>query len=79
MEVVSMFEASVLKVLLSSPGDTGEEVAAVKESLHGWNGSRAESAQVILLPRHWKSDGVPPVQIDCIDRIPVRSADRGFP
>ncbi len=54
-----MFDASVLKVLLSSPGDTGEEVAAVKESLHGWNGSRAESAQVILLPRHWKSDGVP--------------------
>jgi hypothetical protein len=54
-------------------------VAAVKESLHGWNGSRAESAQVILLPRHWKSDGVPPVQIDCIDRIPVRSADRGLP
>ena len=53
------FEAFVLKVLISSPGDTGEEVAAVKESLHGWNGSRAESAQVILLPRHWKSDAVP--------------------
>jgi hypothetical protein len=56
-----MFEAFVLKVLISSPGDTGEEVAAVKESLHGWNGSRAESAQVILLPRHWKSDAVPRV------------------
>jgi hypothetical protein len=54
-----MFEAFVLKVLISSPGDTGEEVAAVKESLHGWNGSRAEAAQVILLPRHWKSDAVP--------------------
>jgi len=47
-----MFEAVVVKVLISSPGDTGEEVAAVKESLHGWNGSRAEAAQVILLPRH---------------------------
>ena len=55
----SMFEAFVLKVLISSPGDTGEEVAAVTDSLYGWNGSRAESAQVILLPRHWKSDAVP--------------------
>jgi hypothetical protein len=54
-----VFEAFVLKVLISSPGDTGEEVAAVKESLHSWNGSRAESAQVILLPRHWRSDAVP--------------------
>jgi hypothetical protein len=54
-----MFEAVVMKVLISSPGDTGEEVAAVKESLHGWNGSRAEAAQVILLPRHWRSDAVP--------------------
>jgi hypothetical protein len=53
-----MFEAFVLKVLISSPGDTGDEVAAVKEGLHGWNGSRAEPAQVILLPRHWKSDAV---------------------
>ncbi|OBJ24256.1 hypothetical protein [Mycobacterium colombiense] len=54
-----MFEAFVLKILISSPGDTGEEVAAVKEGLHGWNGSRAEAAQVILLPRHWRSDAVP--------------------
>jgi hypothetical protein len=54
-----MFEAFVLKVLISSLGDTGEEVAAVAEALHGWNGSRAESAQVILLPQHWKSDAVP--------------------
>jgi hypothetical protein len=54
-----MFEAFALKVLISSPSDTGQEVAAVNQSLHGWNGSRAESAQVILLPRHWKSDAVP--------------------
>jgi len=58
-EVVSMFEAFVLKILISSPGDTSDEVAAVKDSLHGWNGSRAESAQVILLPRYWRSDAVP--------------------
>jgi hypothetical protein len=30
-----MFGAFVLKVLISSPGETGEEVAAVTDSLHG--------------------------------------------
>jgi hypothetical protein len=59
-----VFEAFVLKVLISSPGDTGEEVRAVKESLHGWNGSRAEAAQAILLPRHWKSDAVPRISAE---------------
>ncbi|MBI5337087.1 MAG: hypothetical protein HZB45_05315 [Mycolicibacterium rufum] len=56
-----MFEAFVLKVLISSPGDTADEVAAVKEALHGWNGDRSEAAGVILLPRHWRSDAVPRV------------------
>lgn len=54
-----MFDAHVLKVLISSPGDTADEVRAVKDALHGWNGSRAEGARAILLPRHWKSDAVP--------------------
>jgi hypothetical protein len=54
-----MFEAFVLKVLIATPGDTGDEVAAVKESLHSGNGLRAESAQTSLLPRHWRSDAVP--------------------
>lgn len=56
-----MFDAHVLKVLISCPGDTTEEVEAVKQALHGWNRDRSESAQVILLPRHWKSDAVPRV------------------
>lgn len=54
-----MFEAFVLKVLISTPGDTDDEVAAITEALHGWTGSRAEAASVVLLPRHWKVDAVP--------------------
>ncbi|MDT5310705.1 MAG: hypothetical protein QOE48_6429 [Mycobacterium sp.] len=54
-----MFEAYVLKVLIATPGDTGEEVEAILKSLHGWNSRRAEAEGVILLPRHWKSDTVP--------------------
>ena len=48
----------MLKVLISTPR-TGDEVGAIKEGLHGWNGSRAEAAKVILLPRHWRADAVP--------------------
>ncbi len=54
-----MFDAHVLKVLIATPGDTGEEVDAIEKSLHGWNRRRAEAEGVILLPRHWKSDTVP--------------------
>ncbi len=42
-----MLEAFLLKVLISSPSDTAEEVDAVKASLHGWNGDRSEAARVV--------------------------------
>jgi hypothetical protein len=54
-----MFPATVLKVLIATPGDTGEEVEAVIKNIHSWNSRRAEAEGVILLPRHWKSDTVP--------------------
>lgn len=57
------FVANVLKVMISSPGDTAEEVEAVKGALHGWNGSRAENAQTVLLPRFWKTDAVPRLDV----------------
>ncbi|WP_068056413.1 hypothetical protein [Nocardia xishanensis] len=53
------FDSHVLKVMISSPGDTADEVKAVTDALHGWNGSRAEGAQTILLPRFWKTDAIP--------------------
>ena len=59
-----MFRATVLKVLIATPGDTVEEVAAIMQSLHTWNGRRAEAEGVILLPRHWKSDTVPLLNAD---------------
>ncbi|GAA5105030.1 hypothetical protein [Nocardia iowensis] len=54
-----VFAAHVLKVMISSPGDTADEVQAVIAALHGWNSSRAESAETVLLPRFWKADAVP--------------------
>ena len=54
-----MFDAHVLKVLIATPGDTTDEVESIMKSLHSWNGRRAETEGVIVLPRHWKSDTVP--------------------
>ncbi|MEJ9078726.1 hypothetical protein WKY82_09920 [Gordonia malaquae] len=54
-----MFDAHVLKVLISTPSDTSEEVAEVTKAIHDWNADRAENAQTILLPRFWKAHAVP--------------------
>ncbi len=74
-----VFDATVLKVLIATPGDTVDEVAAITKSIHGWNGRRAEAEGVILLPRHWKSDAVPLVDTNgaqsVIDSQLVDSAD----
>src|SRR5699024_8825692 len=53
------FHANVLQVLIASPGDTIEARDAVERALHGWNASRSEREQVILLPRRWETDAVP--------------------
>ncbi|MGV0597767.1 hypothetical protein [Mycolicibacterium porcinum] len=75
----TMFPATALKVLIATPGDTGEEVDAITKSIHSWNGRRAEAVGVILLPRHWKSDAVPLVNRNgaqnVIDTQLVDSAD----
>lgn len=53
------FDAHVLKVLIASPSDTGEERDAVERALHGWNADRSSREQVILLPRRWEANAVP--------------------
>lgn len=54
-----MFPANVIEVFISTPSDTGEEVEAIKQSLHALNVSRGKRDAVIVLPIHWKTDAVP--------------------
>lgn len=49
------FEATVLRVLIASPGDVVQERAAVERALHGWNSARAHKAGHVLLPRMWEN------------------------
>ncbi|KQT93518.1 hypothetical protein ASG49_00410 [Marmoricola sp. Leaf446] len=53
------FSANVLRVLIASPSDTAELRDAVEQALHGWNGDRAASSSVVLLPRRWETNAVP--------------------
>lgn len=53
------FHAHVLKVLIASPKDTLPYRDAIEAALHGWNGDRAEGANVVLLPRRWEFHAVP--------------------
>jgi hypothetical protein len=53
------FQAHVLKVLIASPGDTAVERDAVDASIHGWNASRAEVVQTVLMPWRWERHAVP--------------------
>lgn len=54
-----MFDSTTIKVLISAPGDTAEEVEAVKNAIYGLNSSRGERDGVFVLPQHWKSDAIP--------------------
>lgn len=53
------FAAHVLIVFIASPGDTSEYRKGVEVALHRWNGMRAATAGVVLLPRLWEVDSVP--------------------
>ncbi|MGB4779286.1 hypothetical protein [Microbacterium sp.] len=53
-----VFAATVVKVLIASPGDTAELRDTVEEVLHEWNGMRSGGAAVVLLPRRWETDAV---------------------
>lgn len=70
------FNANVLQVLIASPGDIREERDAVESALHGWNSSRAQREQVILLPRRWESDSVPTMGGDGQEIINAQLVDK---
>lgn len=53
------FRATVIRVLIASPGDTGNARRTLRELMEDWNSVHAEASGVILLPVMWERDGVP--------------------
>jgi hypothetical protein len=53
------FEATVVRVLLASPGDTADERDLARTAIARWNSSNAMEQAVVLVPVGWESDSVP--------------------
>jgi hypothetical protein len=53
------FGATVVRVLIASPSDTGSARRVLAEVMDDWNSLNAEEAGVMLLPVRWERDATP--------------------
>lgn len=53
------FQATVLQVMIASPGDVTEERILIRDTLHDWNDVNAASGKVMLQPVGWDSHSSP--------------------
>lgn len=57
------YQATVLPVMIASPGDVSEEREIVRTTLHEWNDLNSETAKVMLAPVGWESHSSPELGI----------------
>ena len=53
------FAATVLKVIIASPGDVNEERRIVTEEIYRWNNAHAEARRLVLQPVKWETHSTP--------------------
>lgn len=53
------YSATVLKVMIASPGDVEEERTLVRDVVHEWNSIHSEDKKVVLCPLGWEFDSTP--------------------
>jgi hypothetical protein len=53
------FTANVIRVLIASPSDLGEERKVAIETVYEWNAQHAEAESVVLLPVTWETHATP--------------------
>lgn len=58
------FDALAAVVMISGPGDTGEEVSAVEATINKWNRNHAEGERIVFIPQHYLADSVPVLSKD---------------
>ncbi|MGP5024985.1 DUF4062 domain-containing protein [Glutamicibacter ardleyensis] len=72
------FAATVVQVFIASPSDTTSSRDAIERALSRWNASRAESDNLVILPRRYETSAVPQMGNDgqqVINKQLVDSAD----
>lgn len=72
------FAATVVQVFIASPSDTTASRDAIERALSRWNASRAETDNLVILPRRYETSAVPQmgsVGQQVINKQLVESAD----
>lgn len=53
------YRATVIPVMIASPGDVSEEREAIRTVIHDWNDVNASASQVVLSPVGWETHSSP--------------------
>jgi hypothetical protein len=72
------YPATVIEVLIASPGDVIEERQAARETILDWNRKFSKRTRIVLQPRMWELDARPQIGSDpqeLINRQFVRDCD----
>jgi len=59
MERQMGFQATVLKIMIASPGDVVPERVTIREVIHEWNAIHADKRRIVLLPVGWETHSYP--------------------
>jgi hypothetical protein len=54
-----VYDATVVKAFLASPGDVADERRVAREVIHEWNAVHSEERRLVILPVGWDSHAVP--------------------
>lgn len=53
------FDAKVIRILIASPSDVGEERETIPELINEWNAVNSLSTKIVLMPVMWESHSAP--------------------
>lgn len=53
------FDAKILRVLVASPGDVGEERNVIPEIINDWNTINSVISKIVLMPVKWETHSAP--------------------
>ena len=53
------YQATVIPIMIASPGDVYEEREVIREVVHNWNYINSTRTKVILIPAGWKTHTAP--------------------
>lgn len=53
------FDAKILRILIASPGDVGEERNVIPEVINDWNAINSLSSKIVLMPVKWETHSAP--------------------